>query len=485
MHEHRVVNPPVPPARRLRARQSTAAALLVIAACAAARVWLIPAHISSNPNEGWNAFQAAAALGAGPLYPPPGGLTGDNYPPLSFYLVGGLGRLVGDPIVAGRLVALMSVIAVAIGVVLAVRRFADRAPFAATVGAFLLLGFAATQYRGYLAMDDPQWLAHALMTAGLVVILPRHPDAGPTTGRTAAAALLMVAGGMVKHNLVAFPLATTLWLALHHRRALGVWLAAAAAALVACAAVCLAAYGPVMFVDLLQADRRYSAVRMLKAALPVLAVVPLLALGARLLRRRRADPRLDLLLLAVAVSVPLGVLQRSGEGVNVNAHFEALIALCICGAVALPRPAEDAKAWTMRPLAWLLAPFVVLVPLTARASYAEVRGHASAQAAWTQMQRRISATPGPVACETLALCYWAGEPFALDVFLYGQHVLRSGDASALERALATRSFAAVQLDAPHPARLGDVADPVRAIVARHSTPVFQSADGRRLLVPVS
>ncbi|MBE7218858.1 MAG: hypothetical protein INR64_10345, partial [Caulobacteraceae bacterium] len=56
------------------------AAALLIAACAATRVWLIPARISTNPNEGWNAFQAAAALGAGPLYPPPGGLTGNNYP---------------------------------------------------------------------------------------------------------------------------------------------------------------------------------------------------------------------------------------------------------------------------------------------------------------------------------------------------------------------------------------------------------------------
>ena len=460
-------------------------ALLLIAACAATRIWLIPAHVSANPNEGWNAYQAAAALGAGRLYPPPGGLTGDNYPPLSFYLVGWAGRVVGDPIVAGRLVALAAVLAVAAGIFRGVARFAGRAPSAASLGALVFLGFAATQYRGYLAMDDPQWLAHALMTAGLVVILPDTPEARPGTGRTAIAALLMVAGGMVKHNLVAFPLATTLWLGMHHRRALAVWLATAVAALGACAAICLAAYGPVMFVDLLQADRRYSALRMAKAALPLLAVVPLLALTACLLRRRRADTRLDLLLLAVAIAVPLGVLQRSGEGVNVNAHFEALIALCITGAVALPRPGGGAKAWAKRPLVWLLAPFLVLVPLTARAAYAEAAGHASAQAAWTQMQRRIRATPGPVACETLALCYWAGEGFELDVFLYGQHVLRHGDASALEHALDMHRFAAVQLDAPHPARLGDVANPVPGIVARRSAPVFESADGRRLLVPVS
>ncbi|MBE7217201.1 MAG: hypothetical protein INR64_01875 [Caulobacteraceae bacterium] len=456
------------------------AAALLIAACAATRVWLIPARISTNPNEGWNAFQAAAALGAGPLYPPPGGLTGNNYPPLSFFIVGWAGRAVGDPILAGRLISLLSVLLTAGSVFLCVQRLAPRRSSAPAIAALLLLGFVSTQYRSYLAMDDPQWLAHALMTAALAAILPARAEASPTRLGAAGAAALMVLGGMVKHNLVAFPLAVTVWLALHHRRALAVWLATAAAALLACAVAALAAFGGAFFVDLLAADRRYSAVRMLKAGLPVLAVLPLLALAVGLVPRRRQDTRIDLLLLCVAIALPLGVLQRAGEGVNVNAHFEALIALCICGGVFIAQPGPGRRTPAVALL--LAAPFMVLAPLALRTSYREVRGHAAAQAAWAQMEGRVSAVPGAVACEAPALCYWAGEPFVLDMFLYGQHVSRRHDASALSLALDRGAVAAVQLDAPHPPRLGDAPDPLPALIAARGAPAFVASDGRRLFL---
>ncbi len=466
-------------------RAGWALAALLVVACAAGRLWLLPVHVSFNPNEGWNAFQAVHALGGGALYPAPGGLTGDNYPPLSFYLVGALGRLVGDPIVAGRAVALASTLATAAAVYAGVRRLAPPGASAAAagVGALVFLGFCATQFRGYLAMDDPQWLAHALMTAGFVLLIPRRPDAAPGLARTAAAAALMAAGGLVKHNLVALPLAATVWLALHHRRELLVWLATGAAAVLLAAVLFDLAYGPAVFVDLAAGDRRYALARMGKALLPVLAITPLAALSTRLLAARRTDGRLDLPLLALALAVPLGVVQRSGEGVNVNAHFEALIAACLAGAAALQLPGRPLRGpW--RAAAWaLLVPFAVLLPLTARAERAEFTGEPAAARAWGEMRARIAAAPGPVACETLALCYWAGKDFELDVFLYGQHVTRTHDASALLRALDERRFAAVQLDAPHLPHLGDVANPVPALVAARTRLVFQARDGRRLFAP--
>lgn len=459
--------------------------VVLVLACAAGRLLLLPAHVSFNPNEGWNAFQAAHALGGGVLYPAPGGLTGDNYPPLSFYVVGGLGRLVGDPIVAGRGVALFSLLAVAAAVFAGVRRLGapGASPSAAALGALVFLAFNATQFRGYLAMNDPQWLAHALMTAGFVLLIPRRAGEDPGLARAAAAAALMAAGGLVKHNLVALPLAATLWLALHHRRDLLAWLAVGAAAVGAAAALMALAYGPAVFTDLLAGDRRYAVARMGKALLPVLAVTPLVALSTRLLAARRADPRLDLLLLALGLAVPLGVVQRSGEGVNVNAHFEALIVACMAGAAALQLPGRPLRGpWRLA--AWaLLLPFVVLLPLTARAERLEFAGEAAAARAWEDMRARIAAAPGPAACETLALCYWAGKDFELDVFLYGQHVTRTRDASALLRALDAHRFAAVELDAPHAPRLGDVADPVPALVAARTRLVFRAADGRRLYAP--
>src|SRR5437762_810218 len=64
----------------------------------------IPLRVSLDANEGWNAYHAVAAFGGG-LYPRQPQFFFNNYPPLSFYLVGAAGRWIGDPIVAGRLVA--------------------------------------------------------------------------------------------------------------------------------------------------------------------------------------------------------------------------------------------------------------------------------------------------------------------------------------------------------------------------------------------
>jgi len=57
-----------------------------------------------------------------PLYPSADQLITNNYPPLSFYIVGLVGRVVGDPVLAGRLVSLVAVVAIATAIALSVRR---------------------------------------------------------------------------------------------------------------------------------------------------------------------------------------------------------------------------------------------------------------------------------------------------------------------------------------------------------------------------
>ncbi len=70
-------------------------------------------NIEIENNEGWNAYFADAAMGKMPLYPSADQLITNNYPPLSFYVVGLVGRLVGDPVLAGRLLSLIAVVAIA------------------------------------------------------------------------------------------------------------------------------------------------------------------------------------------------------------------------------------------------------------------------------------------------------------------------------------------------------------------------------------
>ena len=460
-------------------------ASLVILSLLAGRVWLIPAHFSTDPNEGWNAFQAARALGAGPLYPAPGALTSNNYPPVSFFVVGWLGRALGDNIVAGRVIALISVLIVAGIIFAAVRTISSRAAAGAMVGVLLFLAYNVTIFRSYLAMDDPQWLGHVPMTAGLCLLLTgsRHEPLG--LWRIVSAALLMLAGGLVKHNLVAFPLAVTLWLS-HDRRALVIWIATAALTLAAAAALLDGLYGLAFFADLFNADRHYSWLRMLsRSALPLAAMAPMIVVSLQLRKFRLADRRLDLLLLALLASVPLGMLQRGGQGVDRNAHFEALIALSIATGVSLGY-AGPALSRPFRKLPWLIVPFAFLLPGAAQADLQDLLRRDERQAVWSMMQDRIAATSGRVACETSALCYWAGKSFELDFFLYGQHVAAHHDATALMQALAEHRFSAIQLNhaTPHLSS-GDIQDPLGPLISQSYRARFIDVDGRQLLTPSS
>jgi len=87
-----------------------------MALCATALLALpvarLPMRVPLNYNEGWNAYHAAQAMSGTPLYPPADSLLSNNYPPLSFYIVGIAGRVVGDNVIAGRLVAFASFLTV-------------------------------------------------------------------------------------------------------------------------------------------------------------------------------------------------------------------------------------------------------------------------------------------------------------------------------------------------------------------------------------
>src|SRR6201986_1965978 len=85
---------------------------LVTAPLLARDLMAITRHIALAPNEGWNAAHALRWLAGGPLYPAKDSLMINNYPPLSFYLVGGLTRLTHDAVIAGRLLAAVSFLAV-------------------------------------------------------------------------------------------------------------------------------------------------------------------------------------------------------------------------------------------------------------------------------------------------------------------------------------------------------------------------------------
>ncbi|HTQ71718.1 MAG TPA: glycosyltransferase family 39 protein [Acidocella sp.] len=444
----------------------------IAALLAASRLAFTFAPVSTDPNEGWNAVHAALAMGGGPLYPPEGALTATNYPPLSFLITGLTGMLTGDMIIAGRLVAIIAIFCA--GALIYRISFQISRDKAASAGALLLFTlYNATLCRPYLGMNDPQWLAQAFALAGLAVLLPEDEQALPGARRIALAALLFVAGGFVKQNVVGLPFAVTIWLLVHNKRAFAIWLVCALAALAMGFGLCGAVYGVPFFQNLFLTPRQYETSRAFLKSLPfLLALLPMLLATGWLARSWRQKARLQLLLLAAMAALITGAAERGGIGVDINAHFETLSLLCVLSGVALAR--------VPRALPWLLIPFIVLMPLGAMKSWQDVSSYPARLIATRAMVTQIRALPGPVACEDMAYCYWAGKGYRLDFFLYGQYLLATHDVSALRQAVVSGDISAVQINSARGPQ-SRISDPLPPLLQGWSTQVLYRSDTQALI----
>lgn len=457
---------------RICGRKTFFLGFVLAALLAGTRLVFLFAPVSTDPDEGWNAAHAVLAIGGGVLYPPSGGLTGTNYPPLSFLLAGLLGRITGDMIFAGRLLALFSIVCAA-GLVwqISLKLTRDRLASAWTLLLFIL--YNATLCRSYLGMDDPQWLGQAFALAGLAVLLPRDSSTLPGGWRITLAAFLFVAGGFVKQNLVGLPLAVTVWLAMESRRALAVWLAAAIIALALGFGLCASVYGTTFFQNVFLTPRHYEASRAFLKSLPfLLALLPMIWASFWLARFRQEDSRLRLLLLCALMALVTGVVERGGMGVDINAHFEALSVLSILSGLALARAPG---AWR-----WFAVPFIALVPLGAVKGWHEVTSYPARLTAFQAMEAQIRAQPGPVACEDLAYCYWAGKGYPLDFFLYGQRLLATHKDSALRDAIADGKISAAQINTHH-TQQSALSDPLPPLLQSLSTGTLYRSGSQTLL----
>jgi hypothetical protein len=108
--------------------------------------------ISTEYNEGWNAFLAVAAVSNIQLYPDSSALTANAYSPLSFYIIGTLGHIFGDNIIVGRMLAFISVLIVSSNIVLISRRLGASTSIAVLCG-LVFLGYVTAQYDSGMSLS--------------------------------------------------------------------------------------------------------------------------------------------------------------------------------------------------------------------------------------------------------------------------------------------------------------------------------------------
>jgi hypothetical protein len=372
-------------------------------------------------NEGWNAYHADAAMrGAAQLYPPPDGLIANNYPPLSYYVMGWLGRLFGDPLYVGRALSILSTLCIGAAAAAIVRQFGGSRA-GALLGGFWLVATLARFFEFYVGMNEPQLFGLAVMAAGFAWFWKRRAQ-----GRAVEpAVLVMVLAGFIKHNFITLPLVALVWLLLDNWR-LGVraTLAGAAAAALGLA-ICAFMFAPYFISDMLF-PRTYHLARALSTLGRLQFILPAMALWATWAWHERRSKMARFTALLIGIALVLCLLQKSGAGVDENAQFELIFATAVGIGLAYDGLLRDPlrSGWSPQIIsAVVLGILIVRLLISSRLEFAYVlfspqyRALAAEHAAITRAEAaRTAAIPGPVACSNLVVCRMAGKPFVYDHF---------------------------------------------------------------------
>lgn len=402
---------------------SAAAALALVALALLTRnILAIPAHVPLDPNEGWNGAHALAAMAGHSLYPPPQDLMVNNYPPLSFYLIGALARHGGDVIITGRWVALVSYLGVAVGIAAVLQKM-DCRPHAALLGT---LFFAALLLitSDYVGMDDPQLLGHAVQIGALLLLLRE---------RVMVAAALFAASLFIKHNLLAMPLAAGLWLLLQERR-VGLHFLLWGLAFVLTGLILFQLRFDTSLIARL-ASPRLSSLANVETALTHLWWMPLPLIAMASLW---PDRHSLFCALYAGLALLLGLVFAAGDGVDANAFFDSGIALSLALGLVVER-----GRWPVVAAASALPLLIFLAVNFPDNNFFFTRAFARASA---QDIAFLKSRPGPTLCDQLSLCLWAGKGAEVDVFNVGEAIKSGARVSApLVRMIADHRFATLQL----------------------------------------
>jgi hypothetical protein len=402
---------------------SAAAALALVSLALLTRnILAIPAHVPLDPNEGWNAAHALAAVTGQGLYPSPQALMVNNYPPLSFYLIGALARHGGDVIVIGRWISLAAYLAVASGMAAVLRRM-DCRPRAVFLGTLFFAALLLVT-SDYVGMDDPQLLGHAVQLIALLILLRE---------RVMIAAALFAASLFIKHNLLALPLAAGLWLLLQDRRAglhFLLWgLAFALSGLV----LFQLSFGTGLIAQL--TSPRLASLANIGTAVTHLwwAVLPAIAMTGLW-----PDRHSLFCSLYAAVALLLGLIFAAGDGVDANAFFDLGIALSLALGLVVER-----GRWPVLAAASAVPLLIFLASNLRDNNFFFTRAFAQSS---TRDIAFLKSHNGPALCDQLSLCLWAGKGAEVDVFNIGEAIKAGArDPAPLVRMITAHRFAALQL----------------------------------------
>jgi len=374
-------------------------------------------NIKINENEGWNAYFADAALGRMSLYPAPAQWITNNYPPLSFYLVGQFGRWIGDTILAGRLISLAAVLALASLIAVIIKELGgDRT--AGRVGGAFFVATISLFFDHYVGMNEPQLLAHAIMAVGFLLWIKATRD----NREYALPICLMVIAGFFKHNIIAMPFAALLWLAIQGRwvsffRCLAFSLFLMALGFLGC----FMAYGRDFFFNFFT-PRLFSLDQQWDALLELQGVGVVLATWLWIGVIRRFEPNMQLLNLLILMGLLVHFLQRTGDGVDMNSQFDLVIGVSLAAGMIFSHLGKlNGIHGGILQISFILTICLRLIfsensrdilKIISPTCHHEISHR---ERIVRQLITQVHSVPGDVMSDAY-LCYRAGKPFVVDEF---------------------------------------------------------------------
>ncbi|MEN6484273.1 MAG: hypothetical protein ABFD98_05265 [Syntrophobacteraceae bacterium] len=412
----------------------------------------LPSRVLIDCNEGWNAFASERLLAGEALYPRYDALISNNYPPLSFYVNAGFAVMVGDHLIAGRIISLLSLFIVAGMLGMCLRQMGGRRVQAAVMQLFFLASIAIFAEH-YVAMADPQWLGHAIQATGLYLLL----KSGNRGRLFYLSIFLMAASGFIKHSLIVLPAAVFLWLLVVDRPALVRFTAVG----ILLAGLFLAALTLVHGTDFLHGlfsdCRKWSLLataRQISIRFNQLMIFVTLGVsGFFLLPRSKTS---TLLFFYFALACIWGAFMFGGEGIDWNALFDMIISGTLIGGALLIhvdrmelQNSSQAGALTICVLSLLAVSLIVPMPYRVFKLRDYWKHRALQVETVADDIRYLAGMRGPVMCEDPALCYWAGKRFEVDMFMTGAKV-RAGviDREKFTDLIESRYFSAIQISRP-------------------------------------
>lgn len=394
-------------------------------------------------NEGWNAYHQVAALQGDPyLHFSPYVFT--NYTPLSFFLVGLLSRF-GDPIIAGRLVSIVSFF-VLIGAVGITARKLGVSCAESLFASVLCGGLLGAFHANYIGVNDPQLLGTAVSVLGLMV----YAGKPPRTPQNVVALCCFLVAGLIKQTLFVIPIAVTIDLLLRDRReglrfcAIGILMA-----MVAVLAL-YGLFGAGVFAQIFSA-RQYrihaAATRTLSYLRETSLCLPLVLFFLGMYIRTGIN---RLIFIYITVALAVGAFLSGGAGTSSNMFIDVIVALGLATAMIIRCLREDLHTSN-----GLIAAFIAmsLYSPALQLPYAIERLRdglsGSLHAAELQFHEDLAFMqnyPGAAYCHSPMLCFRADREFVIDPFNASQAIRLGRLAAAPMLAeFAQGDFAIVQL----------------------------------------